>query len=96
VAPQSRTTNGRSRRGDCSWMASATRSLPTPVSPVTSAVASVAATRAIASNNRRITGEAPIIPAKCGSRHSGKRAASARAANRTALSPTASVAPGSM
>jgi hypothetical protein len=38
-------TSGRSRRGEWKWMARAIRSLPTPLSPASSTVARVGATR---------------------------------------------------
>ena len=46
-APQWIGTNARSARTDCSWMARATSSLPVPLSPRTSTVESVGATRSM-------------------------------------------------
>ena len=46
IAPQLTARNGSLRRRDSAWIVCATSSLPVPVSPVISTVASVGATRA--------------------------------------------------
>jgi len=46
IAPQSTAMNGPDARALEAWMARATSSLPVPLSPTTSTVASVSATRA--------------------------------------------------
>jgi hypothetical protein len=46
VAPQSTATKGPALRPLAAWIARATNSLPVPLSPTTSTVASVSATRA--------------------------------------------------
>ena len=53
---------GPSARSDSWWIARATSSLPVPVSPVTSTVASVGATRAMISKTARIDGDRPNSP----------------------------------
>ena len=45
MAPQSTATNGPDARGELAWTERASTSFPVPVSPSTSSVASVAATR---------------------------------------------------
>ena len=59
IAPQSTTTNGRGPRGPSSWIASATSSLPVPVSPWINTVAVDSATRVIWANNRRMASLSP-------------------------------------
>ncbi len=55
-------TKGPRDRVDSSWIAWATSSFPVPVSPMTSTVVSVSATRRIAANTSCIGGERPTIP----------------------------------
>ena len=57
-APQSTTTNGPSRRGERWCIASASSSLPVPVSPSSSTVASVGATRSSRPNSSFIVARA--------------------------------------
>ena len=60
IAPQFTATNGLSRRALDWWMMRATTSFPVPLSPVTSAGASLCATMWLFSITRRIAGESPI------------------------------------
>src|SRR5258708_7771892 len=64
IAAQSTTTSGPLARGDASWIALATSSLPVPVSPWTSTDDSVGATRASTAKRRRIGTLAPTIDPK--------------------------------
>ena len=61
-------------RGELRWMASATSSLPVPVSPVIRIVVVVGATRVIASKISRVDRLAPMMPAR--SMSSGGRSSS--------------------
>jgi hypothetical protein len=70
-APQSTITNGPWARGEASWIARATSSLPVPVSPWIRTVASLAATRASRANSSRIAVLAPSSGPKRDSPHSG-------------------------
>ena len=54
-------TMGMKRRGPAAWMARATTSLPVPLSPVMSTVASVGATISISSVTFFMAGLLPII-----------------------------------
>ena len=56
-------TNGRVARDDSSWMRRATRSLPTPLSPVISTVESTCATRRASSSTFCISSERATMPA---------------------------------
>ena len=57
IAVQFTATKGRSRRGERRWIARATSSLPVPVSPRRSTVASASATCSTIANTSRIAGE---------------------------------------
>ena len=59
TAPQSNTTYGRPARGETSWIARASTSLPVPVSPSRSTAAFDAAAFRAAANSRRIATERP-------------------------------------
>ncbi len=56
MAPQSMVTKGPSARGECMWTPSAASSLPVPVSPVISTVASVGAARSRMAKASRMAG----------------------------------------
>ena len=58
-APQSTTTNGACLRRLCAWTARASTSLPVPVSPPISTVASVGAMRSSSPKISRIAGSVP-------------------------------------
>ncbi len=60
-AAQLKRTNGRSARREASTIASATLSLPVPLSPVMSTVTSRGATRPTSTPSRRIASEAKTI-----------------------------------
>jgi hypothetical protein len=60
-AAQLTVISGPVARGDCLWIARAISSLPVPVSPRTSTVASVAATIWTLARTSRNTGDAPTI-----------------------------------
>ena len=64
MAPQFTLTMTASRRRLRVWMARAISSLPVPVSPNTSTVASVAATISMSRNTRCITSAPPTISPK--------------------------------
>ena len=57
IAAQLSARKGKSRRGELKWIARATSSLPTPLSPKMSTVARSGATRRIRSRTARIAGE---------------------------------------
>src|SRR6516164_3278899 len=59
TAAQFSVTNGPSRRGDFSWMARATSSLPVPVWPKMHTLVSLAATRSICANSLAIAAPPP-------------------------------------
>ena len=61
TAPQFSATNGRSRRGELTWMARATSSLPVPDSPVISTVLDVGATVSINWNTASIGPLEPMM-----------------------------------
>ncbi len=61
MAPQLIATNGALARGDSWWSARATSSLPVPLSPAISTVASLSATLRIVVHIVRIAGLAPMI-----------------------------------
>ena len=61
IAAQLTCTNVSSRRSELRWMARATSSLPTPLSPVMRTVAFVGAARRIASPTFSSTGLRPTI-----------------------------------
>ena len=63
TAAQLMATNGRVARDDSSWMKRATRSLPTPDSPVMSTVESTCATRRASSSTFCISSERATMPA---------------------------------
>ncbi len=67
TAPQSKITKGPRARGERSWRARATSSLPVPVSPRTSTVASEGATRESSAKSARIGALEPMRGPKCGS-----------------------------
>ena len=69
-APQSMIANGSPARGEASWMARAASSLPVPVSPWISTVASERATRASRANSSRMGALGPTSGPKRGSGHS--------------------------
>ena len=62
MAAQLRLTSGSPARAEPAWMALATSSLPVPVGPMISKLASVAATRSMASYSERITSLVPTMP----------------------------------
>ena len=62
MAPQLTATNSPAARGLRSWMARATSSLPTPLSPETSTVVRDGATRSMSEKSSRIGALFPIIP----------------------------------
>ena len=64
TAPQSNTMNGPSLRGLWRWISSASSSLPVPVSPSISTVASVAATSSSTRNSRRSFASRPTSEPK--------------------------------
>jgi hypothetical protein len=59
MAAQLMVMNGRSERSEFTWMARATSSLPVPLSPVMSTVASVGAMRTMRPSTSRM---APLRP----------------------------------
>ena len=59
-AEQSNATNGPSARGPTRWIVRASSSLPVPLSPTISTVASDAATRSIIASSCRISADSPI------------------------------------
>ncbi len=61
MAAQLIATKARSRRGERAWMAWAKSSLPVPLSPSSSTVASVAATRSVSARTRRIAADPPMM-----------------------------------
>jgi hypothetical protein len=61
IAAQLIATNARPRREESSWIARAKSSLPVPLSPSRSTVASVAATRSTSARTVRIAGDSPTI-----------------------------------
>ncbi len=61
IAAQLIATKARSRRGESAWMAWAKSSLPVPLSPSRSTVASVAATRSASARTSRIAADSPMI-----------------------------------
>ena len=81
IAPQFTRTNGPAARAERSWMARAISSLPVPVSPRISTVASVGATRATRASTRRSAGDSPTMSAKAPS-SAPTGGASARPRNR--------------
>jgi len=60
MAPQLTATNGRAPRGLAAWIAAATSSLPTPLSPVISTLLGVGAQRAMCSRTATMAGLSPI------------------------------------
>ena len=93
MEPQSTTTKGPEARGLAWWSASATNSLPVPLSPSMSTVASVAARRASWANRARITALSPTSPPKRGSGCRGSTSRVATREKRTVVPPKASVEP---
>jgi hypothetical protein len=88
MAAQLISTKGFAARRERWWTARASSSLPVPVSPVMSTVASVAATCSIASNVRRIASEPPTISWKngaCPMCTTGVPSSPARRARRTSI-----------
>ncbi len=77
MPPRFTLTNGPSWRRLLRWIASATSSLPVPLSPVISTEASVGATRPISSRILRNRGSAPIRARKSQRRSSSSRLAGA-------------------
>ncbi len=77
MPPRLTLTNGPSWRRLLRWIASATSSLPVPLSPVISTEASVGATRPISSRILRNRGSAPIRARKSQRRSSSSRLAGA-------------------
>jgi len=71
---QSTATKGAAARGLLSWMARANSSLPTPVSPVTNAAASLPAASATTSRQRRMAALTPTM--ECFRRDEGRWAGS--------------------
>ena len=87
-AAQSTITNGAARRAEASWIASATRSFPVPVSPKISAVESVAATAESVAKSSRITTLWPTRAPKRASGQSGTCDAAAEATREITVDPT--------
>jgi hypothetical protein len=94
MALQSITRNGASLRALAAWMDSAARSLPVPVSPCRSTVASEGATLASTAKVARMAPDTPTSEpnARCGA--TGSRLESLATTRRSSLRPRRRIAPG--
>ena len=93
TAPQSNTTNGPSLRGEWLWISSAISSLPVPVSPSISTVASVAATSSSSRNSRRILGSRPTSEPKLSCSDGARSTSSSSGRNLSTVLPSLISAP---
>jgi hypothetical protein len=93
IALQSTTTNGPPARGLASWIDSAAPSLPVPVSPSISTVASVGAIRSSCENSSRIRGLTPTSGPNASRSEPTISASPPSISTRSWLLPSASVVP---